>query len=202
MKNNLFIAVLLSLSGLFSFFMNLMGGGNCERKPKGGEDDVGWFPLLGVTHCTPEEFEDINKFKGDSRGKCGEKGGGGGVFDSIFEEADQYLTTAKTWVNGAYDLYIGTPGRQSTQHKRENGTTWTSVNINNAQHQEWMAKRQIKEENPDLTEEEVDKLSKAAAKKASGKNSCETSNLQADHVNYAGTLTQEDNGDECNHDII
>ena len=194
---NLFEMEEISLSGLFSFFMNLMGGGNCERKPKGGEDDVGWFPLLGVTHCTPEEFEDINKFKGDSRGKCGEKGGGGGVFDSIFEEADQYLTTAKTWVNGAYDLYIGTPGRQSTQQKRENGTTWTSVNINNAQHQEWMAKRQIKEENPDLTEEEVDKLSKAAAKKASGKNSGETSNLQADHVNYAGTLTQEVNGDEC-----
>ena len=36
----------MTLSGLFSFFMNLFGGGNCERKPKGGEDDAGWFPYL------------------------------------------------------------------------------------------------------------------------------------------------------------
>ena len=192
----------MTLSGLFSFFMNLFGGGNCERKPKGGEDDAGWFPLLGVTHCTPEEFEDINKFRGDSRGKCGDgqsegsKSSGGGIYDSIFEEADPYLTTAKTWVNGAYELYIGTPGRQSTQQKRENGTTWTSVNINNAQHQEWMAKRSIKESNPDLTEEEIEAKAKDSVKNATGKDS-DTGNLQADHISYAGTLTSEVHGDDC-----
>ena len=194
----------LSLSGLFSFFMNLFGGGNCERKPKGGEDDVGWFPLLGVTHCTPEEFADIDKFRGDSRGKCGDgqsgeggsKSSGGGIYDSIFEEADPYLTTAKTWVNGAYELYIGTPGRQSTQQKRENGTTWTSVNINNTQHQEWMAKRSIKESNPDLTEEEIEAQAKDSVKNTTGKDS-DTGNLQADHISYAGTLTQEVHGDDC-----
>ncbi len=36
----------------------------------------------------------------------------------------------------------------------KNGTTHTSVSLNNAMHQEWMAKRKIKEEFPDLTEDE------------------------------------------------
>ncbi len=58
-----------------------------------GVGNVGWFPLFGVTHCTPEEFASIAVLRGETRGKCGESTTiAGGLFDSVFSEADPYLT--------------------------------------------------------------------------------------------------------------
>ena len=165
-KTNLFTKDVNTLTGLIKLFVEFSESG-CVRPPKGGEDNVGWFPLFGVTHCTPEEFATIAQLRGETRGKCGESVTiSGGLFDSVFSEADPYLTTAKTQVNGSFELYVGTPGRQPTIIKRENGTTHTSVSLNNAMHQEWMAKRKIKEEFPDLTEDEVS-VAAAEAVKAS-----------------------------------
>ena len=154
-KTNLFTKDINTLTGLIKLFVEFSESG-CVRPPKSGEDNVGWFPLFGVTHCTPEEFASIAVLRGETRGKCGESTTiAGGLFDSVFSEADPYLTTAKTQVNGSFELYVGTPGRQATIIKRENGTTHTSVSLNNAMHQEWMAKRKIKEDFPDLSEDEV-----------------------------------------------
>tara|TARA_B100000131_G_scaffold315915_1_gene355157 strand:- start:38 stop:3064 length:3027 start_codon:yes stop_codon:yes gene_type:complete len=145
-----------TLTGLIGLFVQFIES-NCDRPIKGGEDTVGWYPLFGVTHCTPDEYAQIQVLRGETRGKCGETVTiSGGLFDSVFAEADPYLTTAKTQVNGSFELYVGTPGRQATIIKRENGTTHTSVNLNNATHQEWLAKTKIKQEHPELTEEEVD----------------------------------------------
>ena len=169
-KTNLFTKDVNTLTGLIKLFVEFSESG-CVRPPKGGEDNVGWFPLFGVTHCTPEEFETIAQLRGETRGKCGESVTiSGGLFDSVFSEADPYLTTAKTEVNGSFELYVGTPGRQATIIKRENGTTHTSVSLNNAMHQEWMAKRKIKEEFPDLTEDEIT-IAAADAVKASTRTS-------------------------------
>ena len=144
-----------TLTGLIGLFVQFIES-NCERPIKGGEDTVGWYPLFGVTHCTPDEYAQIQVLRGETRGKCGQSVTiSGGLFDSVFAEADPYLTTAKTQVNGSFELYVGTPGRQATVIKRENGTTHTSVSLNNAMHQEWMAKRKIKEDFPDLSEDEV-----------------------------------------------
>ena len=165
-KTDLFVKDVNTLTGLIKLFVEFAESG-CVRPPKGGEDNVGWFPLFGVTHCTPEEFNAIAVLRGETRGKCGESTEiAGGLFDSVFSEADPYLTTAKTQVNGSFELYVGTPGRQATIIKRENGTTHTSMSLNNSMHQEWMAKRKIKEEFPDLTEDEVS-IAAAEAVKAS-----------------------------------
>ena len=124
-KTNLFTKDVNTLTGLIKLFVEFSESG-CVRPPKGGEDNVGWFPLFGVTHCTPEEFATIAQLRGETRGKCGESVTiSGGLFDSVFSEADPYLTTAKTQVNGSFELYVGTPGRQATIIKRENGTTHT-----------------------------------------------------------------------------
>ena len=82
---------------------------------------------FGVTHCTPEELEKINKIRGKSRGSCGGDAGSGGLFDNIFNEADPYLTAAKTWLDGSYEMFVGTPGRQASVKKRASGTTTTSM---------------------------------------------------------------------------
>ena len=165
-KTDLFVKDVNTLTGLIKLFVEFAESG-CVRPPKGGEDNVGWFPLFGVTHCTPEEFNAIAVLRGETRGKCGQTTEiSGGLFDSVFSEADPYLTTAKTQVNGSFELYVGTPGRQATIIKRENGTTHTSMSLNNSMHQEWMAKRKIKEEFPDLTEDEVS-VAAAEAVKAS-----------------------------------
>ena len=105
-----------SITGLIAMFIKFAAG-NCDRTPDGGVDTVGWFPLFGVTHCTPEELEEINKIRGKQRGSCGNNSGGGSLIDNIIAEADPYMTAAKTWINGAYEMYVGTPGRQASLKK-------------------------------------------------------------------------------------
>ena len=184
-----------SITGLIALFIKFAGSG-CNRTPKGGEDTVGWYPLFGVTHCTPEELESINKIRGSNRGSCGDSGSGGGFLDSFFKEADPYLTQAKTFLDGSYEMWVGTPGRQASVKKSASGTTTTSIRANNAENQAYQARKQIREQNPDATEEELEAKVAASVKQSTG-NQGDTGNLVADHTSYAGTSTVEVHGDEC-----
>ena len=191
---DLFKKGITSLTGLMSLFLKFAGSG-CNRPIEGGEDTVGWYPLFGVTHCSPEELESINKIRGKSRGSCGDQFSGISLIDNILNEADPYLSAAKNYVNGAYDLWIGTPGRQATVKRQENGTQHTSVKINNNTYAEWLYKRQMREKNPDISEEELESKVKEYQKKQAPNG--DESNLVADHISYAGTRTEEVHGDDC-----
>ena len=184
-----------SITGLIQLFIKFAGS-NCDRKPDGGKDTVGWYPLFGVTHCTPEELEEINKIRGQSRGTCGGDAGSGGLFDNIFNEADPYLTAAKTFLDGSYELFVGTPGRQASVKKNASGTTETSICCNQNEYAKYVAAKTIREQNPDIDDEELQKQVDASVKSAnSGKG--DTGSLVADHTSYAGNYTEETHGDHC-----
>ena len=184
-----------SISGLIALFIKFIGSG-CNRSADGGKDTVGWYPLFGVTHCTEEELEQINKIRGDSRGECGGNSRPGGLLDNILNEADPYLTSVKTFLDGAYELHVGTPGRRATIKKSASGKTETSVKVNQAEKAEHDARKRIAEEKPDLSPEEQEKLVQDAVKKSNnGKG--DDGNLIADHTTYAGTYTEETHGDNC-----
>ena len=184
-----------SITGLIALFIKFIGS-NCDRQADGGVDTVGWYPLFGVTHCTPEELESINKIRGRSRGSCGGDNTGGGLLDSIFNEADPYLTTAKTWLDGSYEMFVGTPGRQASVKKSASGTTTTSVKVNQNQYSEYVARRTIREQNPDASDEEIDKKVEQF-KRSQNNNKGDNGSLVADHTSHAGTYTEETHGDNC-----
>ena len=184
-----------SITGLIALFIKFAGS-NCDRKPDGGKDTVGWYPLFGVTHCTPEELAEINAIRGQSRGSCGGDAGSGGLFDNIFNEADPYLTAAKTFLDGSYELFVGTPGRQASVKKNASGTTSTSICCNQNEYAKYVARKTIREQNPDIDAEELEKQVDASVKSAnSGKG--DTGSLVADHTSYAGNYTEETHGDQC-----
>jgi len=184
-----------SITGLIQLFIKFAGS-NCDRKPDGGKDTVGWYPLFGVTHCTPEELAEINAIRGQSRGTCGGSAGSGGLFDNIFNEADPYLTAAKTFLDGSYELFVGTPGRQASVNKKASGTTETSICCNQNEYAKYVAAKAIREQNPDIDEEELQKQVDASVKAANnGKG--DTGSLVADHTSYAGNFTSETHGDKC-----
>ena len=113
---DLFTKGITSITGLMALFLKFTGG-NCNRPMDGGKDTVGWYPLFGVTHCTPEELDTINKIRGKTRGSCGDNGSGGGLIDNIFNTADPYLSAATTYINGAYELFVGTPVEKELKRK-------------------------------------------------------------------------------------
>ena len=184
-----------SITGLIALFIKFAGS-NCDRKPDGGKDTVGWYPLFGVTHCTPEELAEINAIRGQSRGTCGGDAGSGGLFDNIFNEADPYLTAAKTFLDGSYELFVGTPGRQASVNKKASGTTSTSICCNQNEYAKYIAAKTIREQNPDISDEELQKQVDASVKAANnGKG--DTGSLVADHTSFAGNYTEETHGDQC-----
>ena len=184
-----------SITGLIQLFIKFAGS-NCDRKPDGGKDTVGWYPLFGVTHCTPEELAEINAIRGGSRGTCGGDAGSGGLFDNIFNEADPYLTAAKTFLDGSYELFVGTPGRQASVNKKASGTTSTSICCNQNEYAKYVAAKAIREQNPDIDDEELQKQVDASVKAANnGKG--DTGSLVADHTSFAGNYTEETHGDQC-----
>ncbi|WLW36856.1 baseplate hub subunit tail lysozyme [Synechococcus phage S-8S29] len=191
---DLFKKGIKSISGLIALFIKFAAS-NCNRKPDGGSDTVGWFPLFGVTHCTDAELDAIDKIRGSNRGSCGDSGGGGSLIDSIFKEADPYLTQAKTFLDGSYEMFVGTPGRRASVKKTTSGTTHQSVKLDNNERQAAQARSEIAKKNPELTkeqvEEEVEKFTKSQAPDG------DTGNLTADHSSYAGNYTREVHGDEC-----
>ena len=184
-----------SITGIISFFLKFFSSG-CNRTAHGGQDTVGWFPLFGVTHCTEAELDKINKIRGKQRGGCGDNGGGGSLIDNIINQADPYLTAAKTMLDGSYEMWVGTPGRQASIKKSGNGTTHTSVSLNNSTYSEYTFQKKLREDNPDITSEELEK--KLAQHKKSGTdNKGDSGNLVADHTSYAGNYTSEVHGDRC-----
>ena len=186
-----------SITGLIKLFIKFIPT-PCGRSADGGKDTVGWYPLYGVTHCTEEELESIQKIMGTDRGRksCGDAFGAGSLIDSILEDADPYLVAATTFLDGASELHIGTPGRQATVSKRANGTTHISTNINQTEAARASAQKQFQQNNPDATEEEKEKAIKQFEKdNNSGQGN--TGSLVADDVSYAGNLTASVAGDDC-----
>ena len=189
---DLFKKGIKSITGLIALFIKFTGSG-CNRTPDGGVDTVGWFPLFGVTHCSEAELAEINRIRGQGRGSCG-GGDGGSLIDSIFKEADPYLSAAKNYINGAYEMYVGTPGRQATVKKAENGTTHTSMRLNDREYQEYVFRKTLREKQPNLTEEqETAELAKHRQQNAPK----DTGAVVADHTSYAGNYTSEVHGDDC-----
>lgn len=186
-----------SITGIIQFFLKFFSSG-CNRTPDGGKDTVGWFPLFGVTHCTAAELDAINRIRGKQRGACGDNNAGGSLIDNIIAKADPYLTVAKTFMDGSYQMHIGTPGRQASMTKSASGTTHTSVNINNATHSEYTYLKNVRERNPNLTPEQLEKKRDKYRSKNTGKKG-DTGNLVADHTSYAGNSTVEVHGDKCEH---
>ncbi len=192
---DLFKKGLGGISGLMALFIKFTAS-NCNRPIDGGKDTVGWYPLFGVTHCTEEELASINAIRGRSQGKCGDNESGKGLIDNLFNSADPYLTAATTYINGAYELFVGVPGREATQRKNENGTTFTSVKINNKQHAKWKWLQEKRKQKPDLTDEQLEVQYTEYLKKQTTDNNDEAC-LVADHSSYAGNHTSEVHGDDC-----
>ena len=185
----------LNLTGLMAIFLKFAAG-NCNRPVDGGKDIKGFYPLFGVTSCTESELEKINKIRGRSSGKCGENDAGGGLIDNIFNKADPYIQSATTYINGAYDLFIGTPGREGTQRKNENGTTHTSIKLNNKEHAKWKWLQAKRKEKPNMSEEQLNVAYAEYIKGQTGDNN-DDAVLVADHSSYAGNYTCEVHGDDC-----
>jgi hypothetical protein len=186
-----------SLTGLIQLFIKFIPTG-CGRSADGGKDTVGWYPLYGVTHCTDEELASIQKILGTDRGmkSCGDAFGAGTLIDSILEKADPYLVSAKTFLDGAYELHVGTPGRQASVVKSASGTTHTSTNINQKAAAEYNARSQAQKANPNISPEELEKVVSQYTKDSnSGKG--DTGSLIADDVSYAGNITAAVAGDDC-----
>ena len=184
-----------SITGLIQLFLGFIGGG-CNRTADGGADTVGWYPMFGVTHCTPEELDEINRIRGQGRGSCGNNSSGGNLIDNIINQADPYMSVAKTWVNGAYDHFVGTPGRQAKLSRSPNGTMHTSVKLNNYEYGKYVAEKEIRNTNNELTEDEIQQRAEQAGREAANDQS-EAGNLVADHSSYAGNYTCEVHGDDC-----
>jgi len=184
-----------SITGLIALFIKFAAS-DCGRAADGGKDTVGWYPLFGVTHCTPEELETINRIRGKSRGDCGGDSRAGGLLDSIFSEADPYLTAAKTFIDGSYEMFVGTPGSTASIKKNSSGTTHTSINRNQSTYSEYVARKRIREQYPTATEEEQEKKVQEY-KKTQNNGKEDDGSLVADHSSYAGNYTQEVHGDDC-----
>jgi len=196
-----------SITGIIQMIIGFLAS-DCGREADGGKDTVGWYPLLGVTHCTPEEFADIDNIRGNGRQTCdgsGKAKESGSLFDTLIKEADPYLTAAKTFLDGAYDLHIGNPGGQITQKRLASGSTHFSVNSNNNKRAEAAAKRKIREHEDKIGEKMtnaarallVKKTKEAYTSTKGKKNSGDRGNLVADHITWAGNRTQDVKGDDC-----
>lgn len=181
------VQILTILMTLFNF--------GCDRKADGGEDTVGWFPFFGTTSCTPQALAALPL--GSGRKGCGGTGSGS-FLDSFFDEASPYLTAAQTFINGAYTMQMGTPGREATIQRTASGTTHTSIRANNSQLAEHKAKEAVNKQTKgkDISEQDKQKAIQKYKKKNSGKNS-DNGNLVADHISYGGNLTQSVPEDDC-----
>ena len=144
-----------------------------SNRPINTSKSLGWYPLIGITYKAKTET----------------------IFSDIYDDADPYLTSAKNHINGSYELYLGTPGRQGEVQKKVNGTTHTSLLYNNSHYAEKKARDQYRKDNPNATEAEITaavetyRLSKT-------NNKGDIGSTVADHISWAGVLTQEVHGDD------
>ena len=147
---------------------------NISNRPINSGKSAGWYPLTGIT--TTDKTDTI--------------------FSQIYDDADPYLTSAKNHLNGSYELYLGTPGRQGEVQKKVNGTTHTSLLYNNSHYAEKKARDQYRKDNPDATETEIAAAVEAFRLKQTN-NKGDVGSIVADHISWAGVLTQEVHGDDC-----
>ena len=140
----------------------------------------------------------------DGSGKAKESGS---LFDNLLKQADPYLTAAKTFLDGSYELHIGNPGGEITQTRKASGTTHFSLNSNTYKRAKYKAYQKIRQEEEatgnKMSDEErkalVDKTVKAYNKENNtGKeNKGDKGSLVADHITWAGNRTQDVKGDDC-----
>ena len=87
-------------------------------------------------------------------------------------------------------------GRQASVNKKASGTTSTSICCNQNEYAKYIAAKTIREQNPDIDDEELQKQVDAYVKAANnGKG--DTGSLVADHTSFAGNYTEETHGDQC-----
>ncbi len=145
-----------------------------SNRPINTSKSLGWYPLVGITDKAKTET----------------------IFSDIYDDADPYLTSAKNHINGSYELYLGTPGRQGEVQKKVNGTTHTSLLYNNSHYAEKKARDQYRKDNPDATDAEITAAVESYRLKQTN-NKGDIGSTVADHISWAGVLTQEVHGDDC-----
>ena len=145
-----------------------------SNRPINTSKSLGWYPLIGITDKAKTET----------------------IFSDIYDDADPYLTSAKNHINGSYELYLGTPGRQGEVQKKVNGTTHTSLLYNNSHYAEKKARDQYRKDNPDATEAEI-VAAVESYRLSQTNNKGDIGSTVADHISWAGVLTQEVHGDDC-----
>ena len=188
------------IGGILAMFLKFAKP-NCERKPDSAGDDSGWYPFFGVTNCSEEELEEINKMRGSDRSKCGSGDKPNSLIDSMLKDVDPYLTSATTNPSGGYTMHSGTPGAEMEVNRTASGTTSYSIKRDNAEFAKHVAQKEYRKKGKSKSSdrEEAAKQSKEidsyVNKQTGGKGS--TGALVADHTSYAGNLTQEVHGDEC-----
>ena len=184
LRSDLFNQTSTNLTGLMKILLKFRSS-SCNRIT-GGKDLVGWFPLFGCTRLTGKDLDSINAVRGDD------------LFGSMFKEADPNMTTATNYISGGYELHLGTPGRKADISKRANGTTHTSLTFNNAHLYEKQIRDQLRKAvDYDSLSDEVIEAKVLEYVNESTKQEGDTGSLVADHISYAGVLTQEVHGDDC-----
>lgn len=175
-----------SLLGLILGFIDF----GCNRQAQGGKQSAGYYPFLGVTFCDPQSLDKLQNKIGKAYGDCG-KSPVGNIMDAIYRDASPYLTAAKTFVNGAYQLQMGTPGRQATVTTTASGSSHTSVKLDNNAHTKHKNREAL---GAKITESELE----AATKKANGAQG-DGAQVVGDHYQYPNHRTAEVKGDDCSH---
>ena len=175
-----------SIGQLISLIFSLVDFGGCDRKAGDrATQEMGFWPLLGSTQCSGDNLDALKDQIGDNYGPCG-GGGKANLFDSLYADASPYLTAAENFLNGAYNLQLGTPGREATVIRGAGGMTITNTKLDN---KVFMKYKQLVDAG--MTEEE-------AEKEAQKQNSAVAPDpLVATHINEPGNMTMTIEGDRA-----
>ncbi len=184
LRSDLFSQTSTNLTGLMKILLKFRSS-DCNRVTS-GKDLIGWFPLFGCTRLTGKDLDSINTIRGDD------------LFGSMFKEADPNMTSAKSHISGGYDLHLGTPGRKADISKKANGTTHTSITFNNAHLYEKKIRDELRKavDYESLSDEVIEAKVSEYVNESTNQEG-DTGSLVADHISYAGVLTQEVHGDDC-----
>lgn len=130
-----------SITQLLSLIFSLFDFGGCNRKPGDRASTAKQFyPFLGVTGCSKSDLDQLKDKLGSAYPACGGSGGGGTIVDAIFNDANAYLNSATSFINGAYQLQLSTPGRQGTITRYASGYTVTDARVDNKEYTEHVAR--------------------------------------------------------------
>lgn len=132
---------LQSISQLISIIFSLFDFGGCNRKPGSrASTSKQFYPFLGVTGCSKDDLDNLKGKLGNAYPPCGGSGGGGTIVDAIFNDANTYLNSAQSFINGAYNLQLSTPGRQGSITRYASGYTVTDARVDNKEFTEHVAR--------------------------------------------------------------